>query len=159
MKRWVEISFDCLPLRSIGRFDIPLDASPKFRARCEHIKSALEKHGSYNSYYLYNARCIYHLTNRDDLGAIWFRFEGTVLTDEQDCKTLSCDLVLTELMQESCEWLNEPVVQWFTDTLPRSVMVEFDRYIEAGDLKKAKKRVEEISAVSDDTGGFVGMYL
>ena len=29
MDRWVEISFDCLPLRSVGRLDIPMDASPK----------------------------------------------------------------------------------------------------------------------------------
>ncbi len=32
MNRWVEITFDCLPLRTITRFDIPLDASPKYRA-------------------------------------------------------------------------------------------------------------------------------
>lgn len=31
MDRFVDISFDCLPLRSIGRMDVPLDASPKFR--------------------------------------------------------------------------------------------------------------------------------
>ena len=27
MKQWIEISFDCLPLRTIGRLDIPLDAA------------------------------------------------------------------------------------------------------------------------------------
>ncbi len=51
----VEIAFDCLPLRSVGRLDIPLDASPDFRSRCERIKAAMEKHGTHNSYYLYNA--------------------------------------------------------------------------------------------------------
>ena len=55
MNRPVDISFDCLPLRSIGRLDIPLDASPKYRARCERIKAAIDKHGSHNAYYLYHA--------------------------------------------------------------------------------------------------------
>ena len=52
MNRWVEIEFDCLPLRSIGRFDIPLDASPVYQAKCERIKQAIDQHGSHNSYYL-----------------------------------------------------------------------------------------------------------
>ena len=43
MQRWVEVSFDCLPLRSIARLDIPIDASPKYRARCERIKAAMEE--------------------------------------------------------------------------------------------------------------------
>ena len=32
MQRYVEIVFDCLPLRSISRLDIPIDASPRYRA-------------------------------------------------------------------------------------------------------------------------------
>ena len=75
MSRWVEITFDCLPMRSVGRMDIPLDASPKFRERCERIKAALEHHGSFNTYYLYNAGCKFHLTNRDEVGMLEFRFE------------------------------------------------------------------------------------
>ena len=58
MDRWVEISFDCLPLRGIGRLDIPMDASPKYQQRCERIKDAMERHGSFNSYFLYNAAFI-----------------------------------------------------------------------------------------------------
>ena len=82
MDRWVEISFDCLPLRSVGRLDIPIDASPKYRQRCERIKRALEKHGSHNTYYLYNAECRFHLTNDPALGMATFRFEGDT-TKEQ----------------------------------------------------------------------------
>ena len=41
MSEYVEIEFDCLPLRSVGRMDIPIDASPNYRARCERIKHAL----------------------------------------------------------------------------------------------------------------------
>lgn len=158
MNRWVDIQFDCLPLRSLGRLDIPLDASPKYRARCERVKAALEKHGSHNSYYLYNARCEYHLANSEKLGGLEFRFEGTVLTDHDDRHCQHCDLEV-ELIRETCQWLTEPVVEWFKETVPKSVAVEFDRYIEAGDLEKARQRIEKIQAASDQSGGFVGMYL
>ena len=41
-----------------------------------------------------------------------YRFEGTVLTDETDTKTVNADLHV-ELVRETCDWLTEPVVQWF----------------------------------------------
>ncbi len=158
MERWVEITFDCLPLRSVGRLDIPLDASPAYRERCERIKSAISKHGSHNSYYLYNAQCTYRLANSDQIGMILFRFEGTALTDSDDRHCERCDLEV-QLVRETCEWLTEPVVDWFAQTVPRSVAVEFDRYIEAGDLEKTKQRIEKIRAASDQADGFVGRYL
>jgi hypothetical protein len=158
MNRWVDITFDCLPLRTIGRLDIPLDASPKYRALCERIKAAMEQHGLLNSYYLHNAQCTYHLTNRDSTGMIQFKFEGTVLTDAADLQTERCDFQV-ELLRETCDWLTEPVVQWLRETVARSVAVEFDRYIEAGDLEQARQRVQQIREASDDSGGFVGMYL
>ena len=158
MNRWVEIEFDCLPLRSIARLDIPLDASPKYRALCERIKQAIEKHGSYNTYYLYNARCIYHLTNHPELGMVEFRFEGTVFTDSTDLRTERCDLAV-ELVRETCDWLTEPIVNWFHESVQRSIAMEFDRYIEAGDLEQAKQRLAQLQSVSDDAGGYLGMYL
>ena len=158
MNRYVEITFDCLPLRSIGRLDVPLDASPKYRARCERIKTAINKHGSHNTYYLYNARCTYHLANHKQLGMIQFRFEGTAFTDASDEHTRRCDLE-AELVRESCDWLTEPVVAWLAETVSKSVAVEFDRYIAAGDLEKTIDRVKKIQAASDEAGGYVGMYL
>ena len=158
MERWVEITFDCLPLRAVTRLDIPLDASPKFRARCEAIKRAMERHGSHNSYYLYNAQCVFHVTNRADIGAIQFAFEGTVLTDAADQKTLSADLEV-ELLRETCDWLTEPIIPWFRQTVNFAVLVEFDRYIAAGDLAKTRERLARLQATSDQTGGYVGMYL
>ncbi|MGE3408570.1 MAG: hypothetical protein AB7I37_17260, partial [Pirellulales bacterium] len=67
MTRYVDITFDCLPLRSIGRLDVPIDASPRYRARCERLLKAIEQHGSFNTYYLYNAQCTFHLTNDDQV--------------------------------------------------------------------------------------------
>jgi len=159
MANFVEVTFDCLPLRCIRRLDIPLDASPKYRERCLRVKDALEKHGAHNSYFLYNAICIFHLTNDPQIGIIQFSFEGTVLTDLEDRQTESCNLVFNQLEKETCDWLTEPAVQWFADTVPHTIMVEFNRYIEAGNLEQTKQRVEEINAASDDAGGFVGMYL
>ena len=158
MNRWVDVTFDCLPLRSVGRLDIPIDASPKFRARCERIKSAIENHGSHNSFYLHNARCIFHLTNDDEVGTLEFRFEGTVLTDAEDKVCDRCDLQV-DLVCETCDWLTEPAVQWFADTVQHAVAVEFNRFIDAGDLDQAKQRVEQIQTASDEAGGYLGMYL
>ena len=158
MDRWVEISFDCLPLRTVGRLDIPLDASPKFRAQCERIKQAIETHGAHNTYYLHHAQCVLHLTNDPDVGMLQFAFEGTVFTDAADQKTVRSDLTV-ELIRETCDWLTEPIVDWLNKSVPYAVQVEFDRYIAAGDLGKAVERIEKIRAASDESGGFLGMYL
>lgn len=158
MARHVDITFECLPLRTIGRLDIPIDASPRYRERCEKIRQAIEAHGSYNTYFLYNAQCTFFLTNSDHLGMLQFRFEGTALTDPSDQNTLRCDLQV-DLEKETCDWLTEPIVDWFRDTVPRAVVVEFDRYIAAGDLRQAVQRVERIQAEVEQRGGYVGMYL
>lgn len=155
---WVEINFDCLPLRGVTRLDIPLDASPKYRARCESLKQALARHGAHNAYYLYNARCVFHLLNRADLGTLIFGFEGTVLTDAEDLRTRFCDLRV-ELMGETCDWLTEGVKDWFSETVSRAVAVEFDRYIAAGDLEKTRARIAQLEARLEQEGGFVGMHL
>jgi hypothetical protein len=155
---WVDITFDCLPLRSVGRLDIPIDASPKFRAQCERIKAAIEQHGLLNTYYLHNAKCQFHLTNSPDIGMIEFRFEGTVLTDSSDQRTETCTLQV-ELVRETCDWLTEPVVHWFHETVSHAVQAEFDRYIAAGTLTQTLERLKKIQAASDQSGGYLGMYL
>lgn len=154
----VMIQFDCLPMRSLGRLDIPLDASPAFEAKAERIKAALAKHGQHNSFYLHNALCAFHLTNDELVGMLEFRFEGTVLTDTEDRRAERCDLRI-DLLRETCDWLTEPVVEWFHETVERAVLVEFDRYIAAGDLQKTVERVEKLQAESDSHSGFVGMGL
>lgn len=158
MEARVHISFDCIPLRSVTRFDAPLDASPGFKALCERVKHAAERHGLHNTYYLHNAKCVYHLTNDPEIGMVEFAFEGTVLTDAEDLKTLHCDLQV-ELRRETCEWLTEPVVSWFRETVEQAVRVEFDRYIAAGDLRQTIERIERTEAQIDSQGGFLGMGL
>ena len=154
----VKITFDCLPLRTIGRLDIPLDASPKYRARCERIQAAIRTHGQHNTYYLFNARCRFQLTNDPDIGMLEFLFRGTVLTEPTDQHAVECDLQI-ELTGESCAWLTQPAVSFFHDTVRRAVQVEFDRFIKAGDLAQAVKRVEQMEADTDQLGGYLGMYL
>lgn len=158
MGPYVDISFDCLPLRSVGRLEIPADASPKFRARCAGIQEALAKHGSHNSYYLYNAQCTFHLTNETEVGVIQFAFDGTLLTDDADERSRRCDLRV-ELKRETCDWLTEPIVEWFRETVSHAVAVEFNRFIAAGDLAKTVARIQALQAQSDAREGFLGMYL
>lgn len=157
MSRYVEIAFDCLPLRSVMRMDIPIDASPKYRAHCERVKNAIERHGTHNSYYLYNAECRFHLTNGEE-GMLQFSFYGTLVTDDSDQKTKACFLNV-QLLKETCDWLTEPIVSWFTETVPRAVGVEFNRYIEAGDLQQTMERIAKLQAEMESQGGYMGMFL
>lgn len=158
MGRYVDITFECLPLRSVTRLDPPMDASPGFRAFCERIKAALAKHGSHNTYYLHNARCAFHLTNDEKLGTLEFRFEGTVITDSDDRNTVIGDLDV-QLRGETCDWLTEPAVAWFGETVRQAVLVEFNQFAAAGDLERTRQRMARVAAESDSHGGYLGMGL
>ncbi|TWU33290.1 hypothetical protein [Novipirellula artificiosorum] len=156
--RWVEIEFDCLPLRSVPRMDAPIDASPRYQQFVQRIKAAMAKHGSHNTYYLHRGKCRYYLTNDPQIGMVEFAFEGSVMTGEKDLKTKALELSV-ELSGETCAWLTEPMVELLAQSAERAVMVEFDRYIEAGDLQKTEERIKAIQEQSDAEGGFLGMYL
>lgn len=158
MPRWVEVSFECLPLRSVGRFDVPPDASDAEKELFRRLRMAVQRHGAHNAFYLCNGRCVFHLTNDEQLGRLEFRFQGTVLTDSEDRHTAGSDLEV-ELAAEVCDWLTAPVVDWFAQTVSRAVQVEFDRYIEAGDLEKARERIERLQAQTEARGGFIGQGL
>jgi hypothetical protein len=154
----VGISFECTPLRSIQRWDIPLDASPEFRERCQCIHRAFDVHGAHNSYYLYDGRCEYYLTNDASVGTLAFRFEGTVLTDAGDAKTQMAQLYVA-LESETCDWLNPAVITWYRETVARAVKIEFDRYIASRDPDRARLRLESIQEQCNAQGGFVAMGL
>jgi len=158
MSRWVEISFRCLPLRSIPSLAPPVDASDEVVALYRRLRGATQKHGLHNSYYLQDGKCVFHLTNHEQIGLLEFGFEGVVLTDSDDMKTLRCDLEV-QLAREACEWLVAPVVEWFADSVREAVKVEFDRFIAAGDRDKTVERLERLAAESEARGGFLGMGL
>ena len=154
----VVIEFDCTPLRSVPRLDIPLDASPGYRARLERFQQAIGRHGTRNTYYLTNALCTFRLTNDPDSGWVRFAAEGTVITDDADAKTVGSDLEI-RLDTETCDWLTQPAVEWLALSAKHAIEVEFDRYIAAGDLSKAKERIAREQASSDAAGGYLGMNL
>ncbi len=158
MSRWVDITFGCLPLRSISSFAPPVDASPEVVSLHRRLRDAAAKHGLHNSYYLQDGKCVFHLTNHEQTGMLEFGFQGTVLTDAEDLKTLGCDLEV-QLARAACEWLTTPAIEWFADSVREAVKVEFDRFIAAGDLDKTIHRLERLRAASDARGGFLGMGL
>jgi hypothetical protein len=158
VRQYVDITFECYPLRSIARIDAPIDATPEYRALCKRVREAMEKHGRHNAHYLCNARCVFHLTNDEQIGVLEFDFEGTVLTDADDTRTVGSDLRVA-FRGDVCDWLTQPIVDWFAETVDRAVRVEFDRYIAAGDLEKTVQRMERLQAESDAQGGFIGFGL
>jgi hypothetical protein len=158
MGQWLEISFDCLPLRSVGRFDPAPDAPAESESLCQRLRQAAAKHGLLNSYYLDRGCCRFHFTNDDHTGIVEFGFRGTALTDARDMKTLGCDLEV-ELAGEVCDWLTAAATAWLTDCVRHAVPVEFDRFIAAGDLRRTVERLEKLRAETEARGGFLGMDL
>ena len=63
------------------------------------------------------------------------------------------------LVRETCDWLTQPDVAFFVRSVSPAALVEFNRYIAAGDLEKTKQRIAQVQAQTDETGGYVGMYL
>lgn len=150
----VDIEFDCLPLRSVGRVDVPLDASPAFRARCERLQRAIDAHDGQNAYFLYNTQCTYRLANSEIANMLRFSFDGTLLTDRSDCKAEQAELDVA-LTAETCGPLPPAVLDWFRAVIKRAVIIEFDRFIAAGRLAERVAElsgVENIASVSDFAG-------
>lgn len=156
--RPVDISFDCMPLRSMARLDPPLDASPGLVAKYDRIKAAIAEHGTFNTYYLHNAVCRFFVTNDPKNGMIAFRFEGVVFTDDTDSRAGHARLRVT-LDKETCPWLEQHVVKWFEESVTHAVIVEFNRYIGVGDPEQTKKRIQQMEQALESRGGFVGMHL
>jgi len=150
MEPHVDIAFDCLPLRSVGRVDVPLDASPAFRARCEQLQHAIDTHGASNAYFLYNTRCVFRLANSDVENMLRFSFDGTLLTDRSDCKADRADLAI-ELTAQTCGWVPPDVLAWFRGVVQRAVLIEFDHFISAGRLAERVDRLGKIDSVAEVT--------
>lgn len=157
MQPVVDISFDCLPLRSIGRVDIPIDASPQFRARSERLQLALKTYSGENAYFLYNTSCTYRLANSDIDNMVRFSFGGTVLTDRSDCKAERADLAIA-LTAETCNGVPPAALEWFRGVVTRAVLIEFDRFIEDGRLAARVKQLGSVDSIHD-VAGFSGMNV
>ena len=142
----------------MGSINVPLDASPGYRARLERMQQAASRHGTRNTYYLTNGSCTFQFTNDPTQGWVRFAVEGTVITDDADSRTVGSDLTI-RLDRETCDWLTQPAVAWLTLSVRHALEAEFDRYIAAGDLARAKERLAREQAASDASGGFLGMNL
>jgi hypothetical protein len=154
----VDIAFDCLPLRLVGRVDVPLDASPEFRRRCERLQQAIDVHGTQGAYFLYNTRCVFRMANSDIANMLRFSFEGTVLTDRSDCKADRADLAV-ELVASTCgEPLPPEVLAWFRRVIHQAVLIEFDHFISAGRLAERVDRLGSVDSIAD-LSDFAGMNL
>jgi hypothetical protein len=158
MSQYVDISFTCIPLRSVGRFDPPPDATERQRGLWDQLRQSLHKHGVHNAFFLDNGRCVFRFANHETLGMVCFEFQGTVLTDAGDRETIGSDLRI-ELQSEICPWLTADAVAWLKETVDRAVRIEFDRYIAAGDLQKTIDRLRHLDAETEAKGGYLGMGL
>lgn len=150
----VDIAFDCLPLRSVGRIDVPLDASPALQTRYERLQRALDTIGTHHSYFLYNTRCVFRLANSDVENMLRFTFDGTLLTDQGDAKADRA-LLDVQLVAHTCPPVPPAAMDWFSQIVHRAVLIEFDRFISAGKLAArldALGSAAQIAHLSDFSG-------
>jgi hypothetical protein len=157
MESEVDIAFDCLPLRSVSRVDVPIDASPAFRARCQQLQKAIDAHGAENSYFLYNTHCVFRLANSSVENMLRFAFDGTLMTDRSDAKADRADLSIT-LAAETCGGVPPEVLAWFRGVVERAVLIEFDRFISAGRLEARVSELGDVASVAT-LSGFAGMNV
>ena len=157
MEPEVDIAFDCLPLRSVSRVDVPIDASPAFRARCQQLQQAIDAHGAENAYFLYNTRCVFRLANSSVENMLRFTFDGTLMTDRSDAKADRADLSIT-LAAETCGGVPPEVLAWFRGVVERAVLIEFDRFISAGRLEARVSELGDVASVAT-LSGFAGMNV
>jgi hypothetical protein len=153
----VDIAFDCLPLRSVGRVDIPLDASPAYRARCELLLEAIDKYGAANTYFLYNTRCVYRLANSEIDNMLRFTFDGIIVTDRSDGRADRAELAV-KLVSETCFRMPPEVLAWFSRVVEQAVLIEFNLFISAGQLAEHVQDLGQFDSIHD-IAHFSGMNL
>lgn len=147
----VDIAFDCLPLRSVARLDVPLDASEAVKQRGARIKAAYEAYGPERTYFLYNARCVYRFANSEVEGVCRFAFEGIIRTDAGDrkCEHASLDVCL---VSETCGGVPAAVAAWLAQRVQHAVAIEFDRFMAAGSLSGGDAKAGQLRDLGDLAG-------
>lgn len=117
----------------------------------------MDAHHAQNAYFLYNTRCVFRLANSDVENMLRFTFEGTVLTDHSDVQAREADLNI-ELAAETCGGLPPEVLVWFRSVVKRTVLIEFDRFITAGQLAQHVTKIGTVESI-DQLPSFSGMNV
>jgi len=154
----VTIVFECLPFRLVGHMGMPLDASEEQMALWRRFRAAMAKHGTANTYFLYNADCAFRLSNGPE-GYLRFVFEATVKTDEKDQHPTAIDLASLLAESDFDLPLHTSVLEFFRQAVQRAVLAEFQLFIDAGNLKRALAQREHILREWDRTRGFIGIDI
>jgi hypothetical protein len=154
----VSIVFECLPFRLVGHLGMPLDASEEQMALWRRFRAALTKHGTANTYFLYNADCTFRLTNGTD-GYLRFVFEATVKTDERDARPVDIDLACRLASSDFDVPASTATLEFFREVVRRAVLDEFQLFIDAGNLKRALAQREHILRQWDQNRGFLGIDI
>ena len=154
----VSIVFECLPFRLVGHSGMPLDASDEQMALWRRFRAAMSKHGTANTYFLYNADCTFKLSNGPG-STIRFLFEATVRTDDKDEHPIAIDLACRPAETDFDLPPSTVVQDFFREAVRRAVIAEFQLFIDAGNLKRALAQREHILQEWDRNRGFVGMDI
>jgi hypothetical protein len=154
----VAIVFECLPFRFVGHSGMPLDASEEQMALWRRFRAAMAKHGTANTYFLYNADCTFTLSNGPG-NTIRFLFEATVRTDAKDEHPIDIDLACRVAETDFDLPPSTVVLDFLRDVVRRAVLAEFQLFIDAGNLKRALAQKEHILREWDRNRGFVGMDI
>ena len=162
MAQNVNIVFECLPLGRVSHAGMPLDASDEQRALWRRFRAAMNKHGRENTYFLYNADCTFRLSNRNsetNSEFVRFLFEATVRTDAMDERPIEIDLACQLADSDFEQPLAPEVLEFFQEAVRRAVLVEFQHFINAGNLKRTLAQREQLLREWDRNRGFVGMDI
>ncbi len=154
----VAIVFECLPFRLVGHAGMPLDASDEQMALWRRFRAAMAKHGTANTYFLYNADCLFRLANGEG-GFARFVFEATVKTDEPDARPIDIDLACRLAESDFGSLITPDVSDFFREAMRRAVLAEFQLFIDAGNLKRALAQREHMLQEWDRNRGYVGMDI
>jgi hypothetical protein len=86
-----------------------------------------------------------------------FTFDGVVLTDRSDYKADRADLQV-ELAAETCGGVPPAALEWLRGVVNRAVLVEFDRFIAAGQLAARVRELGDVTSLTS-VGDFAGMNV
>ena len=87
-----------------------------------------------------------------------FSFTGTVLTDISDCRADRADLAIELAADTTGGSMPSEVLAWFRQVVERTVLIEFDRFISAGQLAQRVTQLGLLKSLSE-LPDFAGMNV